>query len=172
MPTQGRPETRVRRFWAKIRTDDTEARPGLGPCWNWAGALVEGYGQIDGIGAHRVSWEIHFGAIPEGQWVLHRCDNPRCCNPAHLFLGTSKENVADMVAKSRHSRGEAHSVRLRTERRPRGETVAGSRLTEADVPAIREAAAAGETQEALAARYGVAQPTIGRLLRGETWRHV
>jgi hypothetical protein len=91
-------------------------------CWLWTGyRMPDGYGQIarpqngGRERTHRYSWEIHNGPIPAGIHVLHRCDNPPCCNPAHLFLGTNVDNVADKVAKGRQSRlgtgrrGEAHA---------------------------------------------------------------
>lgn len=76
-------------------------------CWSWIGASDRhGYGALnDGNGtpkkAHRISWEIHFGAIPDGLGVLHKCDNPECSNPDHLFLGTQKHNALDMSNKGR-----------------------------------------------------------------------
>lgn len=79
-------------------------------CWEWIGAVASnGYGVINqgrrttGImRAHRVSWEIHFGPVPDKLWVLHKCDNRTCVNPAHLFLGTRQDNVDDMVNKKRN----------------------------------------------------------------------
>ena len=91
----------VDRFWARVEKTAT--------CWNWTGArLPKGYGMIgarswrDGWQcAHRVSWELHFGAIPDGLHCLHRCDNPPCVNPAHLWLGTNADNAADRDSKGR-----------------------------------------------------------------------
>jgi hypothetical protein len=89
------------RFWHFVApmTDDRG-------CWEWLGARSGfGYGKsgYEGkfLAAHRVSWEIHFGLIPEGMLVCHRCDNPSCCNPSHLFLGTAADNTRDMWNKGR-----------------------------------------------------------------------
>jgi hypothetical protein len=91
------------RFWAKVE------KAGPDDCWLWAGATVpNGYGKISRGGssglllAHRVSWILAKSEIPEGQLVLHRCDNRLCVNPAHLFLGTHGDNARDMVAKGRN----------------------------------------------------------------------
>lgn len=90
------------RFWAKVAKSDS--------CWNWTGSLAgSGYGYLH-IGdkverkprtAHRVSWEIHNGPIPEGLWVLHKCDNRKCVNPEHLFIGDRVDNMRDCAAKGR-----------------------------------------------------------------------
>lgn len=90
------------RFWAKLN------RRGPRECWEWSGCKNEnGYGQLyangSARGAHRVAWELMRGAIPDGRSVLHRCDNPACCNPDHLFLGDHTANMRDMVAKGRGS---------------------------------------------------------------------
>ena len=86
------------RFWMSVTKDESG-------CWLWTVAANGGYGHLKRAGkrllAHRVSWEIHNGAIPDGLWVLHRCDNPPCVNPAHLFLGTPGDNVLDCVSKGR-----------------------------------------------------------------------
>jgi len=96
------------------------------------------------------------GPIPDGMQVLHRCDNPPCCNPAHLFLGTQADNIADMIAKRRGGAvsGEAHYR---------------AKLTADQVSAIRARYAAGETQVALAREFGVSQTNISRIVRGTTW---
>lgn len=95
-------KTIAERFWSKVNRRDSHG------CWYWtASRNAKGYGQLmyrDGIPrhAHRISWELHNGYIPEGIWVLHRCDVPHCVNPSHLFLGTQTDNMRDMVAKKRH----------------------------------------------------------------------
>jgi hypothetical protein len=96
------------RFWEKVNKNGPIIRPELGPCWLWTGSLNEsGYGQIfvqwpeRPRGAHRISWEIHFGPIPEGQHVLHHCDNPPCVRDSHLFLGDQGDNNRDALKKGR-----------------------------------------------------------------------
>ena len=96
----GRPASIAERFWRYVRKTDG--------CWEWTGATqFPGYGKL-GLGdgarvgyAHRISWELHYGSIPEGMEVLHRCDNPPCSRPDHLFLGSQADNLADMRAKGR-----------------------------------------------------------------------
>jgi hypothetical protein len=119
-----------------------------------------GYGWTGAWGglhlAHRVSWHIFNGPIPDGMKVCHKCDNPPCVNPAHLFLGTHIENMEDMSRKGRRAR-------MPGEKNPR------AKLTEADVRHIR-----GSTlsTEELTARFGVSKSTIHAARSGTTWRHL
>lgn len=91
------------KFWAKV------AMIPFHECWEWTGARFRrGYGHLNTIGraekqAHRISWELNFGPIPNAMWVLHRCDNPSCVRPDHLFLGTRSDNMLDCLAKGRHN---------------------------------------------------------------------
>jgi hypothetical protein len=132
-------------------------------CWEWRGRRNrDGYGMICRLGrqdlVHRVFYRERVGSIPEGLYVCHRCDNPPCVNPEHLFLGTHRDNMNDMEAKGRRSRGERHWR---------------SEVTEGDVRDIRRAYAdGGHTTRSLAARYGVASPTIHSIVTRKTWRHV
>ncbi len=150
------------RLWERV--DKTES------CWVWTGAGVpKGYGHLsigghqgDMVYAHRASWEIHFGPIPEGLFVCHHCDNPRCVRPDHLFLGTPADNIDDMVRKGRQ-RGTSLS----------GERHNRARLTENDVRQIRRAYASGqEGVSELARKFGVGISTIRHVVKRETWQHV
>jgi hypothetical protein len=128
-------------------------------CWEWtAYKEVHGYGVVGfkrkAKLAHRVSYELHRGEIPAGMFVCHRCDNPSCVNPDHLFIGSQVENMADMAAKGRAPKGEAHSC---------------AKLTERDVLAIKEAAGTNET---IAAKYGVGPSQVSRIKLGQTWKHL
>lgn len=153
-------EKDIARFWAKID------RRGPDDCWEWtAGNRGKGgYGRFSmgrankPIRAHRFSWELFYGPIPTGMDVLHRCDNPLCVNPRHLFLGTNLDNVRDMHAKNRHSHGEGHGQ---------------AKLTDAKVRKIRELRKLpGNSYERLAKRFRVSVICIWKVCVGETWKHV
>lgn len=133
--------------------------------------------------AHRVAWTLSNGAIPDGLCACHRCDNPPCCNPAHLFLGTRADNNADKVAKGREAKGEnfrarlkrgdLHGMRLHPERRPRGERHGMALLTEEKVRSIRaQHAIGGVTYAELAAQFGVKHRTIEAVISRQTWKAV
>jgi hypothetical protein len=135
-------------------------------CWLWKGRqTVFGYGLFDAAGgaperAHRVSWALHVGEVPPGMLVLHNCpdgDNPRCVNPAHLFLGDHDANMADMVAKDRQSKGAGRRT---------------AKLTDETVASARALHAGGARIAALASRFGVGWATMQSALRRETWKHV
>ncbi len=133
-------------------------------CWPWtAGTNAGGYGWFGFNGrtrlAHRVSWTLNIGEIPEGLHVLHRCDNRPCVNPAHLFLGTQLDNVADRVAKGRSGGGS-----LCGEDHPR------VKLTAEKVAEIRARYVPRVvTQEFLAKEYGVTRGNIHAIVSGKTW---
>jgi hypothetical protein len=140
---------------------------GADGCWDWQGSKSpKGYGSFRGEGgktttAHRYSYQFYKGEIPEGLIVMHTCDNPSCCNPAHLELGTCAANSADMVAKDRQCKGEA---------RPQ------SKLTLEQVIRIRELGALGiysreQIREMVGAMH-VTPHAIGHVLLRNTWTHV
>ena len=141
------------RLWRKV-----EKTPG--GCWVWQGYRhpERGYGQIgrgrtgEGlIETHRAAWEVTHGPIPEGMFVCHSCDNPPCCNPADLFLGTPADNVADMLRKGREARGIA---------------LPQARLTDAQVEEIHRLRGLGWLQREIADRFGVTQGYVSELLAG------
>lgn len=143
----------VARFWSYVEKGGT--------CWTWTGARdKDGYGVFwDGsrVRAHQYSWRLHVGAIPDGHGVLHRCDNPPCVRPDHLFTGTTPENMRDKVSKARQACGER---------------VGRAKLTADDVVAIRDRYAAGATLKALGREYGVHFGTIWGICQRKTWKHL
>lgn len=146
-------------------------------CRIWMGSCAaNGYGQIGYRGrnayAHRVSWALHRGPVPAGLSVLHRCDIRCCVNPEHLFLGTARDNVRDMMKKDRHRMsaptGNRNPIRLYPGLLA-GERHGMAKLTEKNVLEIRRRYAAGESQKRLAESFGVNQPHISRIVRRENW---
>ena len=184
------------RFWAKVDKDGPvpEHAPYLGQCWVWiAGRNALGYGTFavrrHSQLAHRVSWLMHGGSItPEAPCVLHACDNPSCVRPNHLWAGTRLENAQDRERKGRGSQptGDRNGSRKWPERRPRGERMAAlvrgtipkgeanynAKLTANDVLAIRVLIADGETQGAIARKFGVGQTCISKIHSGVSWSHL
>lgn len=148
-----------RRFWAKVQKSDG--------CWEWLGGKrPNGYGQISeggkggrSLSAHRTSYELHHGPIPEGMVVMHACDNRACVNPDHLSVGSYRDNMADMDAKGR-----------RVIVAPTGEGNGKSILTEQDVLYIRSSPDKSNAQ--LGREIGVGPNCIRSVRIGRTWRHI
>lgn len=153
---------------------------GENACWIWNGATDgSGYGQVKNLGkilkAHRVSYELYIGPIPEGLCVLHNCpegDNPACVNPNHLWLGTKLDNTQDMIAKGRDNFkcGQGATTPLVGEENP------ASKLTEEQVIEVLQAQVGrwckGEKLRDMAIRLGVHVQTLDRIRMGLLWKHL
>lgn len=152
----------VESFWKKTKKTNN--------CWLWTGSLtVKGYGTIKvngrNEGAHRYSWIIHFGRIPFGMHILHKCDNTKCVKPSHLFVGTNKENMED---------------RNRKKRTATGEKCGRSKLSEKNVKDIRKLykPVRGRyplgkiTKLVIAKKFGVSKGAISSILSNKTWKYV
>lgn len=133
-------------------------------CWPWQGAsMTSGYGSFgvergQMVGAHRYSWQIANGPIPNGMWVLHTCDNRPCVNPAHLWLGSALDNNRDAIAKGRRARQDQ-----------RGEANGRAKLALDQVLHIR---ASDTPAPVLALQYGVTKELVYAIRRRRLWRHV
>jgi hypothetical protein len=153
---------RAERFWRHVDKS--------GECWNWTGAPhcerpgLMPYGTFTDYvqrsdpdrrarSAHRVAYELAHGEIPEGMMVLHHCDNPRCVRPDHLYAGTRRQNMDDVIARKRQA-GERNPQALLTAEK------------------VREIRASSDSPAQLAERFGVARPTIYNIRNRYTWRHV
>jgi len=149
------------RFWSKVNKNTANG------CWEWTASLDrKGYGQITvkkGLlkRTHRVAWELIRGSIPEGQLVCHHCDNKKCVNPDHLFLGTQRDNVQDMDSKGRRVNtphyGEQHGM---------------AKLTNAQVKRIKEFLAVGIKRVELAKTFNIGYGTISHIAKGRQWKTV
>lgn len=154
-------KTLAERFWPKVKKRGPEE------CWEWAAYIdPQGYGRVRCDGetrlAHRVSYELHKGPIPDGMFACHHCDNRKCVNPKHLFVGRAIDNVRDMHRKGRQAptsitarRGEAHGM---------------CKLSPEEVVEIRSFK--GLSQRDLARLFGVGQSQIQRIRAGESWPHI
>lgn len=146
------------RFWGYVDKSQT--------CWEWQGCLNRSrrnYGVCGLNGksyqAHRLAYYLHNGVDPADMLVCHACDNPKCVNPAHLFLGTPLTNMQDRDVKGRHNPA-------------RGERIAQSKVNEATVRTIRKRYENGEKQREIADSLGLNHSTIGYIVRRATWKHV
>lgn len=157
--------TDEQRFWAKVNKDGPVVREDLGPCWMWTASLrPNGYGQLKFAGsagrkAHRVSWALAHGPVPDGSSVCHRCDNPACVRPSHLFLGTQTDNMRDKVIKGRNVIS-----------RLRGSDIGNSKLSPDDVMEIRRLRnVEGRRLAEIAGRFDISYGTVSEIATGRTW---
>ena len=147
------------RFWSKVQIG------GLFDCWEWQGARDgAGYGAVwlssqQQQRSSRVAymWAHGLTSLSADVFVCHHCDNPRCVNPAHLFAGSPADNSADRNAKGRTTHGAKHGM---------------AKLTEAQIPAIRQRLVEGKTQRQIATEFGISQRVIGQIKNNTLWRHV
>lgn len=153
-----------RRFWGKVKKSSY--------CWEWVGTKCSsGYGSLrivdpktgrsTMVGAHRLAWEMHNGAIQDGMHVCHSCDNPACVNPDHLWLGTHADNMNDRNRKGRAKGGTA-----------KGSAASQAKLMAADIMAIRQLASSGYLQKDLASAWGVHKATVNDIVLRKTWGHI
>lgn len=139
-------------------------------CWEWTGSVQgNGYGRFNpGTGSdyvHRWSYLQFIGPIPDGADVCHSCDNRKCVNPNHLFVGSRADNMADAKAKGRLSRGERHSIAITN-------NVRHFKLTPGQVRLAIDRLNAGHRVSAIAADFGVTSGAISAIRRGATWKHI
>lgn len=189
------------RFWSKVTIGDPKE------CWEWKeGRFTRGYGSfwLNGrsVISSRVAWELSFGPIPRGMIVCHACDNPPCCNPAHLWIGTDEDNMTDRDTKGRQASGDRNGSRTKPGRlvrgddhwtktdpeghgmalakrltenpelRARGERCGKAKFTNETVIDIKRRLADGESQSSIARSLGVWQTTIGQIALGKAWAHL
>jgi hypothetical protein len=172
------PKSNAADFWKHVEVGSVKK------CWHWSLSLNEsGYGRVTyrrrSWKAHQLAWVLTFGSR-RGFFVLHKCDNPRCCNPHHLFLGTNKTNMQDSALKGRHPRnaggylpsGDQHHSKLRPEVVARGERNGAAVLNARRVREIRRLRKNGATLRALATQFGVVKGTINFIVKRRTWKHV
>lgn len=160
IPDAVRSESYASKFWARVdRTKD---------CWEWQGSrTARGYGQLKlprsttNIRAHRLAYFLATGRDPQEKLVCHTCDNPPCCNPAHLFLGDDADNVQDMVAKGRARGGKGS-----------GETNSRAKMTEAEARLVISAIIAGKTNREIARDLPVSHGLISRIRHRHAWREL
>jgi hypothetical protein len=161
-----KPNTIPDDFWNRIEKTET--------CWLWRGGIMaNGYGRLSvkrkTVKVHRLSWELHFGPIPDGLHVCHKCDVRHCVNPDHLFLGTAGDNVRDCWSKGRGSSMHVTHPELVA----RGEQNGLSKLITKDVIEIRRLyASGGVSQKTLGRQFGVDQGTVSAVVRRKTWKHI
>lgn len=151
----------TKRLWDKIEIKSKNE------CWEWQGSTTSfGYGHIGKGGrngktivSHRIVWELNYGEIPKGMKICHKCDNPKCCNPRHLFIGTQADNLKDCRDKGRAKGGSLPGIKN-----------PNAKLTEDQVKEIRELYSRGNVyQRELANKYNITQTQVGLIIREKSW---
>lgn len=165
------------RFWSKVQIGSKDA------CWNWMGGKHrKGYGHYSekqngkqiNYYAHRLAFSLWPGnEFPIGLVVMHKCDNPSCCNPFHLSAGTQLENMADMRIKGRSAKGQKHWTAKNPGAITKGSSIGTSKLTDEKVKEIRRIYETGSySLSQVAKEYGVAFQTVSKIINRKSWRHV
>lgn len=157
MKTGPKPKPLEELFWSKVRKGSS--------CWEWTACISHGRGILVHVVnrkqkmwlAHRLAWTLLRGPIPKGMFVCHHCDNPKCVNPGHLFIGTHQMNVTDSVRKWRHTYGEKNPQ---------------AKLTEKQVKKIRMLRKQGWTYDRLASKFHMTLSPIRDVCKGYTWQFV
>lgn len=146
----------IQRFWDKVKIET------FFDCWEWKACKDRwGYGATTANGvftkSHRLAWTIVYGPIKKGMFICHKCDNPGCCNPTHLFVGTHKDNMRDMVSKKRFAKGEKNG---------------SSKLQGSQVKKIRRLAQDGVSNNEIALRYKISKHHVIDLVNRVYWKHI
>lgn len=166
--------SKLGKFWLKVdlRGAIPKHVPELGRCWQWLGSKdKKGYGNFYRDKAHRFSHKQFNGALTVLKpCVLHRCDNPSCVNPKHLWAGTNAENMTDRNSKGRQAKGASHGWNTHPESRPAGEKNGRAILSLADVLEIRKnCTVLGVSQKEMVLKYGLNKSSISKIVRGISW---
>ncbi len=173
--TYAHPPSNEERFWANVDKNGPIPPHLSTPCWVWTGSRFNGYGQFQAAykheGAHRYSYRLANGHIPDGAQILHHCDNPPCVRPEHLYAGTPKNNSDDCHnrGRARPAFGDANGSRTRPDRRAKGETHGRAKLTLTQAAEIRRRRNEGETLSSLASAFGVSSTTIHAVVHGRRY---
>lgn len=174
------------RFWSKVNKDGPVVRPELGPCWVWTKSTCkDGYGRfqinekgyVNGrpvqkhVRAHKLSWEMVNGPLPDDLVIMHACDNPACVRLEHLSAGTQADNRRDCGEKGRNACGDRSGSRTRPDRLCRGERNAKSNITTEQARMVIAMRAAGAGPTRISKELGVSMGTVSGIIYNGAWSH-